>query len=331
MRTLYFLVPGTGGKFACGGLFAELKTQRLAQSICEAAVVTYRQREPETLFLDDVLRSPAAQQAIFVVSWGFHVPKLVARLKGYAVLYHAHSAGYGFRLPPSVPIVAVSRNTMSYWGHHAPNAPIYYLPNWISPEFTNHHRDREIDVLIQTRKSSEYVLKQLIPALQSRCNVVLLDYFVEDIAGLFNRAKVYLYDSAEYWHQRGVTEGFGLPPLEAMACGCQVFSSLNHALSDYLDPSFNCQKIGVYSTEYDVQRILEVVKNPDPVQLPEEYFDAYREAKIIERFRHILTDVNQFFDYAIAYPADVPDFSPLRMARLRLQALWAKLQKKLQR
>nr|WP_231599416.1 glycosyltransferase [Crocosphaera watsonii] len=43
----------------------------------------------------------------------------------------------------------------------------------------------------------------------------------------FNRSKVYLYDSAEYWAQQRVSEGFGLQPMEALACGCQVFSSIN--------------------------------------------------------------------------------------------------------
>jgi hypothetical protein len=45
---------------------------------------------------------------------------------------------------------------------------------------------------------------------------------------------VVLYDSADYWRSVGVSEGFGLPPLEALACGCVVFSSLNHALADPL-------------------------------------------------------------------------------------------------
>jgi len=54
------------------------------------------------------------------------------------------------------------------------------------------------------------------------------------MAGLFKQ--VYLYDSAEYWAQQRVSEGFGLQPMEALACGCQVFSSVNGGLSDYLDP-----------------------------------------------------------------------------------------------
>ena len=267
MRHLYFLVPGTSGQYRGGGLFAELKTLKLAQQICGADLVTYAQREKETLFLDDLLtRSPAQsiplnlrQDAIFVVSWGFHVPKLVKRLKGYSVVYHAHSAGYRFTLPPEIPILTVSRNSLGYWGQRSINSLLYYLPNHISAEFQNRHQPRDIDVMVQARKSSGYLLNQLVPALRSQCTVTVLDSFVEDLAGLFNRSKVYLYDSAEYWGQYGISEGFGLPPLEAMACGCQIFASVNGALADYLDPGFNCHKISAYSTDFDVQRILKVV------------------------------------------------------------------------
>ncbi|EFA70405.1 hypothetical protein CRC_01041 [Cylindrospermopsis raciborskii CS-505] len=50
MRKLYFLLPGTNGKFACGGLWAELKTISLVRNICNAEVVTYRQREKTYCF-----------------------------------------------------------------------------------------------------------------------------------------------------------------------------------------------------------------------------------------------------------------------------------------
>lgn len=328
MRSLYFLLPGTDGKFACGGLFAELKTVELARQICDATVVTYQQREPNTLFLDDVLQQNN-RDAIFVVSWGFHVPKLLQRLQGQAVVYHAHSAGYGFRVPSRVPILTVSRNTMGYWGQLCPQSPIFFLPNQISPEFSDRGLTRDIDVLVQVRKSSSYLLKQLVPALQPHCQVVLLDHFVEDLAGLFNRSKVYLYDTAEYWAQYQVTEGFGLPPMEAMACGCQVFSSVNGALADYLDPGFNCQSIGTYSTAYDVDRILAALQNPSPVALPDDFFDLYREAKIVTRLRHILIEINAFFDHVEHQLPDIADLSPSRILKLRMQRLFQKVQQKI--
>jgi hypothetical protein len=162
MRKLYFLVPGTYGKFACGGLWAELKTVKLAQQICSADVVTYRQRETDQLFIDDLLTAENLDAAIFVISWGFDIAQLAAKLKQYHVIYHAHSAGYKFRLPGSIPIITVSRNTMGYWGQKSPNSLIYYLPNQISNEFKNLHLDRDIDVLVQARKSSEYLIQELI-------------------------------------------------------------------------------------------------------------------------------------------------------------------------
>lgn len=329
MRSLYFLLPGTDGKFACGGLFAELKTVELARQICEATVVTYQQREPNTLFLDDLLQSATGRDGIFVVSWGFHVPKLVKRLSGCAVVYHAHSAGYGFRLPSRVPILTVSRNTMGYWGQLCPSSPIFLLPNQISPEFADRGIERDIDVLVQVRKSSSYLLQQLVPALQECCHVVLLDRFVDDLAGLFNRSKLYLYDTAEYWAQYKVTEGFGLPPMEAMACGCQVFSSVNGALADYLDPGFNCQSLGTYSTAYDVERILAAIARPHPPQLSPNFFAPYREEKIVPRLQQILVSINQFFDHTAGHQPDIPELSRGRIARLRMQRLLDKLKTKL--
>ncbi len=327
MRSLYFLLPGTDAKFACGGLFAELKTLNIARQFCNAEVVTYRQREPGKLFLDDLLKNKNLDDVIFVMSWGFDVPKLAAKLKPYNVVYHAHSAGYGFKLTAGIPIITVSRNTMGYWGQLAPNSLIYYLPNEISDEFHDSNHQRDIDVLVHTRKSSKYLMQQLIPALQQKCNVFVIDSFIKDLASLFNRAKVYLYDSAEYWAMQGVSEGFGLQPMEALACGCQVFSSLNGGLSDYLDPGFNCYKIAGYSQEYDVQRILKVVSLSQS-SLGEAFFAEYRIDNITKRFQVILDDLNDFFDHKQHHMSNIPDLTQLRILQLNSQRILNKVKKR---
>jgi len=328
MRKLYFLVPGTGRRFACGGLWAELRTVHLAKQICEAEVVTYRQREEGVLFLDDILRTPYLENIIFVVSWGFDVDKLSHLLQRHHVVYHAHSAGYRFHLPSNIPIISVSRNTMGYWGQKSPHSLTYYLPNQIGDEFFDRRLERDIDVLVQARKSSEYLLDQLVPALEKQCNVHLVNSYVEDLAGLFNRAKVYLYDSAEYWAQQGISEGFGLQPLEAMACGCQVFSSINGGLSDYLDPGFNCHKIAGYSTEYDVQRILKVLMPFVPLKLSEYSLTEYRATSIKQRLGTILTEINDFFDHSDRYPATITPLTPPRITMLRMRQFIHKLKRK---
>jgi len=341
MRKLYFLLPGTGGKFACGGLWAELKTMRLAQQLCPAEVVTYRQREKDTLFLDDLLQSPPDDEAIFVLSWGFDVPKLIRQVGDRPAIYHAHSAGYGFSVPARIPIITVSRNTLGYWGQRAPHSLIYYLPNEISEEFCDRHLPRDIDVLVQARKSSSYLLNQLVPALKKECNVCVVDSYVEDLAALFNRAKVYLYDSAEYWALQRVSEGFGLQPLEAIACGCQVFSSVNGGLSDYLDPEFNCRKIAGYSTEFDIFRIKQVLENgaqsgiqsgaQSSVDSARDYgfLQEYRKNNILQKLEMILGEVNRFFDHQKTYPSSILPLTKYRFIRLFLSKNFEKIKRRL--
>jgi glycosyltransferase involved in cell wall biosynthesis len=330
MRKLYFLLPGTGKRFACGGLWVELKTVELARRVCPATVVTYRQKEKDTLFLDDLLQqSSDLNEAIFVVSWGFDVAKLAVKLKSYNVVYHAHSSGYGFQLSANIPIIAVSRNTMGYWGQYAPNSLIYYLPNQINDEFINLKGDRDIDILVQKRKSSEYLVQQLVPELQKKCNVVVVDSYVEDLAVLFNRTKVYLYDSAEYWAQQKVSEGFGMQPMEALACGCKVFSSVNGGLSDYLDPIFNCYKIAGYALEYDLKRILQAVESEPNIDLQESFFAEYRRDNILQRLEMILQDINLFFDYKANCRIEIPSLTKMRLMKLLLRKIFGKIKQKI--
>ncbi|HHP7231324.1 MAG TPA: glycosyltransferase [Xenococcaceae cyanobacterium] len=328
MRKLYFLLPGTTGKFGGGGLWAELKTVNLVRCLSEAEIITYRQKESNYLFLADILPPKNPDQIIFVVSWGFDVPKLISKLRDYNVIYHAHSAGYNFRLPSDIPIITVSRNTMGYWGQKSPNSLIYYLPNEIGTEFYNQNLPRDIDILVQQRKSSQYLLKQLVPRLKTCCRVQLIDSYIEDLAALFNRSKVYLYDSAEYWGISGVTEGFGLPPLEALACGCQVFSSVNHGLADYLDPGFNCQKIASYSVEYDVQKIIAAVKNSNYNSLSDSFFQQYRKESLLSRLQIILSEINRFFDFKQQQQTKIANLNIWQIQQLRLTKNLIKIKRK---
>ena len=299
------LVPGTGPRFRCGGLSVALQTARLLSQLRPTEVVTYRAREPSHRFLDDLLEQEAAPgEALWLVSWGFHVPMLLKRLRGRRALYQAHSSGYGFDLPPGVPVVAVSRNTLGYWGDRAPRNPLFLLPNALEPQWLergarqNTSGMRPIDVLVQQRKSSDYVLKKLVPALRSRgIRVEVQSGWVDDLVDLFNSAKVYLYDSAEHWRAAGVSEGFGLPPLEAMACGCVVFSSLNHALADTLTPGELGHQIGCGSLAYDVERIVAAVANPaawrSSASVVDTFLEGYSEPVLKQRWQVLLALLDQ--------------------------------------
>ena len=135
---------------------------------------------------------------------GFHVPQLLRQLRGRPVAYHAHSSGYGFDLPDGVPVLAVSRNTLGYWGDRAPRSPLQWVPNAIDPGFGGGSGERPIDVLVQARKSSAYLRNQLLPVLRQKgLKVELQQGWVDDLSALFRSAKVVLYDSADHWRGRG--------------------------------------------------------------------------------------------------------------------------------
>jgi hypothetical protein len=275
-------------------------------------VVTYRQRDPELPFLEDLLRrEPAPGEALWVVSWGFNVPRQLRRLRGRPVAYHAHSSGYGFNLPPGVPVLAVSRNTLGYWGDRAPRHPLFLVPNALEPKWLERGAlgrgdgapspRRPIDVLVQQRKSSAYVLDRLVPELRrAGLRVEVQSGWVEDLVDLFNSATVVLYDSADYWRGRGVSEGFGLPPLEALACGCVVFSSFNHALADSLEPGLVGHQIGCGTLAGDLQRIRAAVAEPQawlpPASRLTPLLDACAEPVLRERWRGALDAIDRHWD-----------------------------------
>ena len=331
LRPLRFLVPGTTGRFRCGGLLVELQTARLLAGLGPVELVTYRQREEGRPFLADLLRAEplpgGAGGALWIASWGFDVPWLLRQLRGRACAYHAHSSGYGFSLPPAVPVLAVSRNTLGYWGDLAPRNPLFLVPNALSPEWLQRGKrsgdgDRSIDVLVQKRKTSAYVLKQLVPALKAKgLRVEVQSGWAEDLVDLFNSAKVVLYDSADYWRGRGVTEGFGLPPLEALACGCVVFSSLNHALADSLEPGRMGHQLGAGTLAADLEAISAAVAQPadwrPQLDTLNDLLDASSEASLLEHWRQALFAVNQHWDRILA---GEPALKAPPLWRLRLKS-----------
>ena len=317
-------MPGTTGRFRCGGLLVELQCARLLAELVPTQLVTYRQREPDHPFLADLLRQEAAPgEALWIVSWGFDVPRLLARLRGRPVAYHAHSSGYGFDLPAGVPVLAVSRNTLGYWGDRAPRSPLLLVPNALEPKWLERGRrhgdgERPIDVLVQRRKSSAYLLKQLVPALRARGLVVQVqEGWVDDLVELFNSAKVVLYDSADYWRGRGVSEGFGLPPIEALACGCVVFSSFNHALADSLDPGVLGHQLGAGSLAGDIERIEAAAADPDrwrptPAALAP-LLKGCSEAALRARWAPALAEVNGHWDRLLAGEPPLRSPAPWRL------------------
>lgn len=307
MRPLIFLFPHD--RMDVGGNSAQARFVEACGRFTGVDVAFYGDRVPGRRHIDDYLASPgrAGDGPIFVIHWGPDIAMLLDRLAGRDVAYVAHSTGWGMSLDPRVPILCVSRNTMAYWGRHAPNSYIAHVPNIVTMEPASNGIARDIDVLVQVRKSSPYLLDRLVPALRHHCRVTVLDGWVDDLSAWFRRSKVYLYDSLEHWLDVGASEGFGLPPLEAMGHGCTVFSSVNDALSDYLDPGFNCRKIRVHSLSWDVAEILRAVEEAAPVRIDDALLAQFGAEHVSKSLEVVFGDLCRFFAHAARAPSDIED------------------------
>jgi hypothetical protein len=112
--------------------------------------------------------------------------------------------------------------------------------------------------------------------------------------------------------------------LEALACGCVVFSSLNHALADYGDPGHTMHQIGFGRLSFDLERIKSAVEAPQrwrpSALLLEALLQSCSEASLVERWRVVLAQLNAF------EAAAGPDLISAPTWRLRLNQTSSRLQ-----
>lgn len=287
-----YLIPGSGEQYRCGGLSVITKTASLSMQFQATQILTYRENDLRYRSLDEYLKDEnLAKNALFVLGWGPDFRMLSERLKGHRFFYYAHSTGYPFKLKPRRPVVCVSRYTLGTVASEHHQAPMFYLPNCIDDCYQDIGSVRDIDVLVIMRKASSY-LKKLLGQLPQTLKVHLITDWVEAIYPYFQRSRLYLYDSTEYWSEHQLTEGFGMQPLEAMACGAEVFTSVNHGLSDYIDPAYHGQ-IMTGNLTYDTTKIVQTLTKGGESFRP--IIESYRTHQFIDKLKCIYKHLYDFY------------------------------------
>lgn len=308
---LWVCVPGVQGEaWRSGGLLIALRAAELLASHLPTTVVTTHDEEPPHPTLEQAM-AEAGPSDVFLVTWGPHVAGLLERLAGRRVAYYAQSEGWGFDLPPGVPVIALSRHLVAHWATRAPTNHIVHLPPVLDERCVDPGGARDLDVLVLARKCTPYLLDRLVPALSEHCRVHVQDDFVDrgELIGLFQRARTYLYSSAPW--SSGWVEGFGLQPLEARACGCVVFTNLHGGLADHEDPEVDSFKIEVHDLQHDLQRVLAVVRGErDVVRDPGAIQRTYGEVAFHERVARVLPSLHEHFEHCQGRPSDVPVLRP---------------------
>lgn len=96
--------------------------------------------------------------------------------------------------------------------------------------------------LVFTGKNSNKKIYNLIQRLGLQKHIIFLGYVEsEDLPALYNGADLFVYPS--------LYEGFGLPPLEAMSCGCPVVASNTSSLPEVVGDG------GIMVDPYDVDEL----------------------------------------------------------------------------
>ena len=304
------LLPGTTESWHCGGLFIAIKLAGLFAKFCPAEIVTYKEHEPDHPFLtEELLEASPPSSTLWIITWGPHIAELLGRLAGRRVAYYAQSAGWSIDVPSGVAILCISRFVMAYWAQWAPHAPLFLLPPTLDPKCRNERQRRDIDLLYLSRKTTPYLQDELIPHLRQHCRVETIDGLIphHKVLDLFNRSKLYVYDYKPT-AERAWVDGFGLQPLEAIVCGCTVFTTLSGGPCDYLDPGVNCAQISG-DRERDASAVLTAVarhagSNPDEKFLRE----AYSEEALLRRLGVLVKELEALDLRAAA------GFSPPAMA-----------------
>lgn len=133
-------------------------------------------------------------------------------------------------------VIVASRDAEQYLKYSFPHLKIHKLTIGINEKVFNLGKDKKKQIVFMPRKLGEDVL-QVLSIFKSReknkdWNFVAIDGKTEmEVAKIFKESVIFL----SFNHK----EGFGLPPVEAMACGCYVIGYQGQAGKEYFNEEFS--------------------------------------------------------------------------------------------
>jgi glycosyltransferase involved in cell wall biosynthesis len=162
-------------------------------------------------------------------------------------------------------VITVSEDSQNYLKHTFPNTTIHKIRLGIDSELFFHSKEKKKQICFMPRKLSHDISQVInilrLKGIDSSWDLVPIENKSEkEVAQIMRESAIFL----SFNHR----EGFGLPPAEAMACGCIVIGYKGRGGAEYFKPEFS------YSVEEGdivgyVNKIIYIISlfdsNPDHV------------------------------------------------------------------
>ncbi|MDQ1097820.1 MULTISPECIES: glycosyltransferase [Chryseobacterium] len=153
----------------------------------------------------------------------------------YFSIYTDYSSNI-YNHPKTLATIVASDDAQKYMNYSFPQLKIYKMRLGIDNLIFNYYPNKERQICFMPRKLSDDV-NQVINILHGRnvlknWNLVSIDNKTEtEVAEIMKKSIIFL----SFNHK----EGFGLPPVEAMACGCYVIGYTGQGGKEYFKKDFS--------------------------------------------------------------------------------------------
>jgi len=179
----------------------------------------------------------------------------------FKALTHEESA---YSHPNTLGCIVVSKDSLQYLEYTFPRLNIARIRLGLSKCF-QYSEFKKKQIAFMPRKLSEDS-SQLFHILSNRMNLAGWQFVAIDKMDEFEVARV-LKDSAIFL-SFNYREGFGLPPVEAMACGCYVIGYTGNGGEEYFNDDFSSAIAdgNIVAFAKEIERIMDIYNNtPDKI------------------------------------------------------------------
>lgn len=174
---------------------------------------------------------------------------------GYFSIYENYEVN-PYNHPKTLATIVASKDAERYLKYTFSDSEVFKMRLGIDNQVFNYSENKKKQICFMPRKLGDDVT-QVISILKQRgtlkdWNLVAIDNKTEqEVAQIMKESAVFL----SFNHK----EGFGLPPAEAMACGCYVIGYSGQGGKEYLKPEFSNPIEDGNIIEF-VQKIEEIIK-----------------------------------------------------------------------